>query len=95
MTVLTVVGAERPPGGIKAGVVITAEGGIEGTQAYGRNAREVPHGESFAAFVVRGYRRPFTDRTGPRRPEGRPDHPDGGRTYRPVRAAGRWYRERT
>jgi len=26
--------AERPPGGMKAGVVITAEGGIEGTQVY-------------------------------------------------------------
>jgi hypothetical protein len=34
MAVLSAVGAERPPGAIKAGVVITAEGGIEGTQVY-------------------------------------------------------------
>lgn len=42
MTVLTVVGAERPPGGIKAGVVITAEGGIEGTQVYRYDAEGKP-----------------------------------------------------
>jgi hypothetical protein len=42
MTVLTVVGAERPPGGIKAGVVITAEGGIEGTQVYRYDADGKP-----------------------------------------------------
>ena len=42
MTVLTVVGAERPPGGIKAGVVITAEGGIEGTQVYRYDAEGNP-----------------------------------------------------
>jgi hypothetical protein len=42
MTVLTVVGAERPPGAIKAGVVITAEGGIEGTQVYRYDAEGKP-----------------------------------------------------
>ena len=42
MAVLTVVGAERPPGGIKAGVVITAEGGIEGTQVYRYDAEGKP-----------------------------------------------------
>jgi hypothetical protein len=42
LTVLTVVGAERPPGGIKAGVVITAEGGIEGTQVYRYDAQGQP-----------------------------------------------------
>lgn len=42
MSVLTVVGAERPPGGIKAGVVITAEGGIEGTQVYRYDADGKP-----------------------------------------------------
>ena len=42
MTVLTVVGAERPPGGIKAGVVITADGGIEGTQVYRYDAEGNP-----------------------------------------------------
>jgi hypothetical protein len=42
MTVMTVVGAERPPGGIKAGVVITAEGGIEGTQVYRYDAEGKP-----------------------------------------------------
>jgi len=34
LSALTLAGAERPPGGMKAGVVITAEGGIEGTQVY-------------------------------------------------------------
>ena len=34
LSALTLAGAERPPGGIKAGVVITAEGGIEGKQEY-------------------------------------------------------------
>jgi hypothetical protein len=42
LTVLTVVGAERPPGGVKAGVVITAEGGIEGTQVYRYDAEGNP-----------------------------------------------------
>ncbi len=42
VTVLTVVGAERPPGGVKAGVVITAEGGIEGTQVYRYDAEGKP-----------------------------------------------------
>jgi len=42
LTVLTAVGAERPPGGIKAGVVITAEGGIEGTQVYRYDAEGKP-----------------------------------------------------
>ncbi len=34
--------AERPPGGMKAGVVITAEGGIEGTQVYRYDAEGRP-----------------------------------------------------
>ena len=34
LAALSLPAAERPPGGIKAGVVITAEGGIEGTQVY-------------------------------------------------------------
>jgi hypothetical protein len=42
LAVLSVVGAERPPGGIKAGVVITAEGGIEGTQVYRYDAQGQP-----------------------------------------------------
>jgi hypothetical protein len=42
MAVLSAVGAERPPGGIKAGVVITAEGGIEGTQVYRYDAQGQP-----------------------------------------------------
>jgi hypothetical protein len=42
LTVLSVVGAERPPGGVKAGVVITAEGGIEGTQVYRYDAQGQP-----------------------------------------------------
>jgi hypothetical protein len=31
---MTLSAAERPPGAMKAGVVITAEGGVEGTQVY-------------------------------------------------------------
>lgn len=42
LAVLTGVGAERPPGGMKAGVVITAEGGIEGTQVYRYDAEGNP-----------------------------------------------------
>ena len=42
LAVLTAVGAERPPGGMKAGVVITAEGGIEGTQVYRYDAEGKP-----------------------------------------------------
>jgi hypothetical protein len=42
MAVLSAVGAERPPGAIKAGVVITAEGGIEGTQVYRYDADGKP-----------------------------------------------------
>lgn len=34
--------AERPPGGFKAGVVITAEGGVEGTQVYRYDAEGRP-----------------------------------------------------
>ena len=39
---LSLSAAERPPGGIKAGVVITAEGGIEGTQVYRYDAEGRP-----------------------------------------------------
>jgi hypothetical protein len=42
MTVLTAVAAQRPAGGVKAGVVITAEGGIEGTQVYRYDAEGKP-----------------------------------------------------
>ncbi len=42
LAVLSVVGAERPPGGVKVGVVITAEGGIEGTQVYRYDAQGQP-----------------------------------------------------
>jgi len=42
LAVLSAVGAERPPGGMKAGVVITAEGGIEGTQVYRYDAEGKP-----------------------------------------------------
>jgi len=34
LSALSLTAAERPPGGIKAGVIITAEGGIEGKQEY-------------------------------------------------------------
>lgn len=34
LSTLAVTAAERPAGGLKAGIVITAEGGIEGTQVY-------------------------------------------------------------
>jgi hypothetical protein len=34
VSALTLSAAERPPGAMKAGVVITAEGGVEGTQVY-------------------------------------------------------------
>jgi hypothetical protein len=34
VSALTLAAAERPPGAMKAGVVITAEGGVEGTQVY-------------------------------------------------------------
>ncbi|MDP5019867.1 MAG: hypothetical protein NWP71_04050 [Opitutales bacterium] len=42
LAVLTASAAQRPPGGMKAGVVITAEGGIEGTQVYRYDAEGNP-----------------------------------------------------
>jgi hypothetical protein len=42
VSALTLSAAERPPGGIKAGVVITAEGGIEGKQEYRYDAEGRP-----------------------------------------------------
>jgi len=42
LSLLTVVGAEPPPRPIKVGVVITAEGGIEGTQVYRYDAEGKP-----------------------------------------------------
>ncbi|MGA0029094.1 MAG: hypothetical protein ACO3IG_03915 [Opitutales bacterium] len=42
LAVLTAEGAQRPAGGIKAGVVITAEGGLEGTQVYKYDAEGRP-----------------------------------------------------
>jgi len=34
LSAVTIVAAERPPGAMKAGMIISAEGGIEGTQVY-------------------------------------------------------------
>lgn len=42
LSALTLPAAERPSGGIKAGVVITAEGGIEGKQEYRYDAEGRP-----------------------------------------------------
>ncbi len=42
LSALMLAAAERPPGGMKAGVVITAEGGIEGTQVYRYDAEGRP-----------------------------------------------------
>ncbi len=42
LAVLTAEGAQRPAGGVKAGVVITAEGGLEGTQVYKYDADGKP-----------------------------------------------------
>lgn len=42
LAVLTAEGAQRPAGGVKAGVVITAEGGLEGTQVYKYDAEGKP-----------------------------------------------------
>lgn len=42
LSALALPAAERPPGGIRAGVVITAEGGIEGTQVYRYDAEGRP-----------------------------------------------------
>lgn len=42
LAVLTAEGAQRPAGGVKAGVVITAEGGLEGTQVYRYDADGKP-----------------------------------------------------
>lgn len=42
LSALSVAAAERPPGAMKAGVVITAEGGIEGTQVYRYDAEGRP-----------------------------------------------------
>lgn len=42
LSALVLPAAERPPGGIRAGVVITAEGGIEGTQVYRYDAEGRP-----------------------------------------------------
>jgi hypothetical protein len=42
LAALSLPAAERPPGGIKAGVIITAEGGIEGKQEYRYDAEGRP-----------------------------------------------------
>lgn len=42
LAALALPAAERPPGGIKAGVIITAEGGIEGKQEYRYDAEGRP-----------------------------------------------------
>jgi hypothetical protein len=42
LSALTLSAAERPPGAMKAGVVITAEGGVEGTQVYRYDAEGRP-----------------------------------------------------
>jgi len=42
LTAFSLPAAERPPGAMKAGMVITAEGGIEGTQVYRYDAEGRP-----------------------------------------------------
>jgi hypothetical protein len=42
LSALTLAAAERPTGAMKAGVVITAEGGVEGTQVYRYDAEGRP-----------------------------------------------------
>ena len=42
LSALTLPAVERPAGGVKAGVIITAEGGIEGTQVYRYDAEGRP-----------------------------------------------------
>lgn len=42
LSALSLSAVERPPGGIRAGVIITAEGGIEGTQTYRYDAEGRP-----------------------------------------------------
>ena len=60
VSALTLSAAERPPGAMKAGVVITAEGGIEGTQVYrydadGRPMEGTPtKSRVMTAFTVEG-----------------------------------------
>ena len=42
LSALTLAAVERPAGGVKAGVIITAEGGVEGTQVYRYDAEGRP-----------------------------------------------------
>lgn len=42
LSALTLAAVERPAGGMKAGVIITAEGGVEGTQVYRYDAEGRP-----------------------------------------------------
>ena len=57
VSVLTLSAAERPPGAIKAGVVITAEGGVEGTQVYRYDADGRPmEGTPTKSRVITGPR---------------------------------------
>ena len=57
VSVLTLSAAERPPGAIKAGVVITAEGGVEGTQVYRYDADGRPmEGTPTKSRVITGLR---------------------------------------
>ncbi len=57
VSALTLSAAERPPGAIKAGVVITAEGGVEGTQVYRYDADGRPmEGTPSKSRVITGLR---------------------------------------
>ena len=57
VSALTLSAAERPPGAIKAGVVITAEGGVEGTQVYRYDADGRPmEGTPTKSRVITGPR---------------------------------------
>ena len=57
VSALTLSAAERPPGAMKAGVVITAEGGVEGTQVYRYDADGRPlEGTPTKSRVITGPR---------------------------------------
>ncbi len=61
---MTAEGAQRPAGGVKAGVVITAEGGIEGTQVYRYDAQGQPlDGTPAKARTTNSLPRPATGGT--------------------------------
>jgi hypothetical protein len=80
------VGAERPPGGVKAGVVITAEGGIEGTQVYRYDADGKPlEGTPANARIRTPLARPAP--TGPAAPPAPVPAPAAPKTDQTIRTA--------